>query len=189
MVGAQGYRRFPLSKPRVSRNIALHAAPADRTYAYLASAFTIPSTSFFSQTSLIITNALCYEEWFTIFLAVAIQRIHKIAGHILFHLDVTLHSWLSVNYVCVCLCVCLCVCVCVCVCLCFSLCDYVIIQYNTMQYNITLLSLEKLNYLIIFYCAVHCKSNFLVNVLGQYIFLISDWFLIIIIIIIIINYD
>ena len=30
MVGAQGYQRFPLSKPVVGRNIALDAVPAYR---------------------------------------------------------------------------------------------------------------------------------------------------------------
>ena len=38
VVRAQGYQRFPLFKPGVSQNIALYAAPADRTSTYLVSA-------------------------------------------------------------------------------------------------------------------------------------------------------
>ena len=40
------YRRFLLYKPGVGQNIALHAAPADRTFTYLVCAFPIHWTSF-----------------------------------------------------------------------------------------------------------------------------------------------
>ena len=36
-MGVQGLQRFPLSKPGVGQSIALHAAPADRTFTYLVS--------------------------------------------------------------------------------------------------------------------------------------------------------
>ena len=45
--GSEGYRRFPLSKPVVGRNIALHAVSAYRASTYLVSAFPAHSTSFF----------------------------------------------------------------------------------------------------------------------------------------------
>ena len=42
----QSYRqRFPMAKPGVGQNVALNAAPADRTSAYLVSAFRIRPTS------------------------------------------------------------------------------------------------------------------------------------------------
>ena len=40
MVGAQGYKMVPLSKPGIGQNIALHAATTARTYNYLLSVFT-----------------------------------------------------------------------------------------------------------------------------------------------------
>ena len=50
LVGAQGYQRFPISKPtctsRSEYYIALHAVPAYRASTYLASAFAAHSTSF-----------------------------------------------------------------------------------------------------------------------------------------------
>ena len=46
LVGAQGYQRFPLSMPGVGRDIAWHAAPADRAFSCLVSALPIHSTSF-----------------------------------------------------------------------------------------------------------------------------------------------
>ena len=46
-MGAQGYEWFPLSKPVVGQNIALHAVPAYRVSTYLVSAFLAHySTSF-----------------------------------------------------------------------------------------------------------------------------------------------
>ena len=49
LVGAQGYQRFPLSKPGVGQNIALHDAPADRTSTCFVSAFQIHLTSFLAK--------------------------------------------------------------------------------------------------------------------------------------------
>ena len=49
LMGPHGYQRFPLSKPVVGQNIALHAEPAGRTCTYLVSAFRIHSTSFFPK--------------------------------------------------------------------------------------------------------------------------------------------
>ena len=46
LVGAQGYRRFPISEPVVGRNIALNAVPVSVYMAYLVSAFPAHSTSF-----------------------------------------------------------------------------------------------------------------------------------------------
>ena len=53
LMGSQGYQRFPLYKPGVGQNMAVHATPADRTSTYLHS-FYLPNssfnwTSFFSQ--------------------------------------------------------------------------------------------------------------------------------------------
>ena len=47
LVGARSYRRVPLTKPVVGQNVALRAVPADRTSAYLVSAFPNHSTSLF----------------------------------------------------------------------------------------------------------------------------------------------
>ena len=41
----QGYQIFPLLIPGVDQNIALRAAPADRTSTYLVSAFSIHASS------------------------------------------------------------------------------------------------------------------------------------------------
>ena len=53
LVGAQGYQRFPLSKPVVGQNIALGAVPAYRaSVVYLVSAFPAElhfSPNFFSD--------------------------------------------------------------------------------------------------------------------------------------------
>ena len=46
LVGAHGYQRFPLSKPAVGKNIALHALSAYRVSTYLISAYPTRSTSF-----------------------------------------------------------------------------------------------------------------------------------------------
>ena len=46
LVGAQGYQMFPLFKPVVGLNIALHAVPAYRASTYLISTFPAHSTSF-----------------------------------------------------------------------------------------------------------------------------------------------
>ena len=43
LVGALGYQRFLLSKPVVSRKIALHVVPADRASDHLVCAFPIYS--------------------------------------------------------------------------------------------------------------------------------------------------
>ena len=45
LVGAQGYQKFPLSKPVVGQNIALHVVPAYWVSTYLVSAFPAHSTS------------------------------------------------------------------------------------------------------------------------------------------------
>ena len=45
-MGAHGYHRFPISKPVVGQNIALHAVPAYRACTYLVSAIPAHSTSF-----------------------------------------------------------------------------------------------------------------------------------------------
>ena len=67
LVGAQGYKRFTLSKP-VGQHIDLHAAPADSASTYLVSAFPIHSTSFVpnvlqSQTAKCVINSEsgCYS--------------------------------------------------------------------------------------------------------------------------------
>ena len=44
LVGAQGYQRFPLSKPAVGWNVGLHAVPVYRASTYLVSAFPAHST-------------------------------------------------------------------------------------------------------------------------------------------------
>ena len=46
LVGAQGYRRFLLSKPVLEQDITVHAASADSASEYLVSAFPIHSSSF-----------------------------------------------------------------------------------------------------------------------------------------------
>ena len=45
LVGAQGYQRFPLSKPVIGQTIALHAVCAYRASTYLVSAFPAHSIS------------------------------------------------------------------------------------------------------------------------------------------------
>ena len=47
LVGAQGCERFPLSKPVVGQNVALHAVPVYRASTYLVSAFLAHSTFIF----------------------------------------------------------------------------------------------------------------------------------------------
>ena len=51
LVGAQGYQKFPLSKPGAGQSIALHAVPADMmgTFADLVSAFPMHSSLFFPK--------------------------------------------------------------------------------------------------------------------------------------------
>ena len=46
LAGAHPYQRFPLSKPVVSRIVALHAVPVYRASTYVVSAFPAHSTSF-----------------------------------------------------------------------------------------------------------------------------------------------
>ena len=62
----QGYQRFPLSKPVVGQNIALHAAPAYRRDRKLPS-FCLPGSFnffFFSQKmSSVLTNREMYIKW------------------------------------------------------------------------------------------------------------------------------
>ena len=62
LIGAQGCERFPLSKPGVHQNIALHAAPANLTSTYILSVFPIHSTDFFFTHSSDNIHSNVYEQ-------------------------------------------------------------------------------------------------------------------------------
>ena len=68
VVGAQGYQRFPLSKPVAGQNMAVGAVPAYRAsiITYLVSTFPSHSTSFspnFSKLSLVDGTGRCFKYW------------------------------------------------------------------------------------------------------------------------------
>ena len=68
MVVAQGYQRFPLSKPVVGPNTPVYAIPAYRESAYIVSAFPTHSTSFspkFLQSST--AECVLRSEWKSFF--------------------------------------------------------------------------------------------------------------------------
>ena len=80
---AQGYQRFPLSKPVVGLNIASHAVPAYRASTYLVSVFPAHSTSF----SPIVNSGMCIMN----------QNFY-LWEYILFFPDMTLTGRLNIKY-------------------------------------------------------------------------------------------
>ena len=89
LVGAQGYQRFPLSKPVLGQNIGLDAVPAYRAYiqlhTYLVSAFTAHSTRFSPNL-----------QWFNVFKS-SESEFYVWQEYILFHPDMTLRGSLGVK--------------------------------------------------------------------------------------------
>ena len=62
LVGAQGYQKFPLSKPVVGQSIALDAVPARRASIHaLVSAFPAHSTSFSQKCLQILNGGTCFK--------------------------------------------------------------------------------------------------------------------------------
>ena len=60
LVGAQGYHRFPLSKPVVGPNIALHTMPA---YMYRASTYLVSAVGMWCSVFLGTGTTICYDIW------------------------------------------------------------------------------------------------------------------------------